>query len=73
MSTSGTTIKQIPQIPHVPAGAGAADLTLALEVAHDLHAPAGRAPEVATPAPTSLGTTRRTKARNRHHTPTRAA
>jgi hypothetical protein len=70
MSTFGTTIKQV---PHIPAGAGAAGLSLALEVAHDLHAPAGRAPEVATPAPASLGTARRTKARNRHHTPSRAA
>ena len=70
MSTSRTPVKQI---SHVPAGAGAADFTLALEVAYDLHAPAGRAPEVATAPPASLGTTRRTKARARHYAPSRAA
>lgn len=70
MSTFRTTIQQV---SHIPAGAGAADLSLALEVAYDLHTPAGRAPEVATVPPTSLGTARRTKARARHYAPTRAA
>ncbi|MEU6540595.1 hypothetical protein [Streptomyces sp. NPDC047000] len=72
MSTSRTTVP-IQRISHVPAGAGAADFTLALEVAYGLHTPAGRAPEVATTPPTSLGTTRRTKARSRHYAPSRAA
>ncbi|MHB9860734.1 hypothetical protein [Streptomyces sp. YIM S03343] len=70
MSIYGTTINRV---SHVPAGAGAADITMALEVAYDLHTPAPRAPELATPTPTSLGTTRRTKARTRHHTPSRTA
>ncbi|MEU5109902.1 hypothetical protein AB0G64_00190 [Streptomyces longwoodensis] len=41
----------IQQAVHAATGAGAADLALALGVAHALHAPVTRAPEVAGAAP----------------------
>ncbi|MFD8736773.1 hypothetical protein ACFV06_17915 [Streptomyces sp. NPDC059618] len=37
----------IKRVPHTTTAAGAAGLGLALAVAHELHAPAGRAPELA--------------------------
>ncbi|MGW2746699.1 hypothetical protein [Streptomyces sp. NPDC001450] len=44
----------IMQVSHQTAGTGPADLTLALSVAHALHAPAPRAPEVP-PVPQLMG------------------
>jgi hypothetical protein len=44
----------IKQVSHPVAGTGPAALALALEVAHELHAPVTRAPEVV-PAPQLMG------------------
>ncbi|MGA5896837.1 hypothetical protein [Streptomyces venetus] len=41
----------IQQVAHTEPGGDAAGVRLALAVAHELHAPAGRAPEVAPAAP----------------------
>ncbi|MFF8016054.1 hypothetical protein [Streptomyces sp. NPDC007929] len=56
----------IQQIAHAEPGGDPAGVGLALAVAHELHAPAGRAPEVA-PAPgtTTRRTGRSAKARRR--------
>jgi hypothetical protein len=50
----------ITQVSHTVPGADPAGFALALEVAHELHAPVTRAAEVAAPAPRT--TTRRTAA-----------
>ncbi|MFF9059735.1 hypothetical protein ACF09K_13765 [Streptomyces sp. NPDC014882] len=44
-------IKQVKQVSHRVTGVGAADLALALDLAHELHAPTPppRAPEIAVP------------------------
>ncbi|MCF4139079.1 hypothetical protein L1856_23440 [Streptomyces sp. Tue 6430] len=44
-------IKQVKQVSHQVTGVGAADLALALDVAHALHAPTAppRAPEIGVP------------------------
>ncbi|ALV34897.1 hypothetical protein [Streptomyces sp. CdTB01] len=55
----------IQQVSHPGAGTGPAAFTLALEVAYALHAPAGRAPEV---APVRAAGRRATTARTRRRT-----
>ncbi|MFG2129023.1 hypothetical protein ACGFNV_14660 [Streptomyces sp. NPDC048751] len=57
----------IKQVSHPVTGVGAADLGLALDVAYALHAPAGRAPEVATRTTAA----RRATARGRRRTTAR--
>jgi adenine/guanine phosphoribosyltransferase-like PRPP-binding protein len=58
----------VKQVSHTVAGADPAGLALALAVAHELHAPVKRAPEVAPAA----ATPRRTKAAHtRRRTPAR--
>ncbi|GGX98819.1 hypothetical protein GCM10010358_60610 [Streptomyces minutiscleroticus] len=62
-------VTQVAQIAHTVAGGDPAGLGLALEVARELHPPAGRAPEVAPPAlPRSV---RRSAARRRAARPRR--
>ncbi|WP_458244554.1 hypothetical protein [Streptomyces sp. MAI_2237] len=53
------------QVSHPGAGTGPAAFTLALEVAYELHAPAGRATEV---APARVAGRRATAARTRRRT-----
>ncbi|MBK3645336.1 MULTISPECIES: hypothetical protein [Streptomyces] len=55
----------IKQVSHPGAGTGPAAVTLALEVAYELHAPAGRAPEV---APALVAGRRATAGRSRRRT-----
>ncbi|MET9763208.1 hypothetical protein ABZ016_29910 [Streptomyces sp. NPDC006372] len=56
----------IQQVAHTDPGGDAAGVRLALAVAHELHAPAGRAPEVAPAAPRRATTgKKRTASRRR--------
>ncbi|MFD8304163.1 hypothetical protein ACFV29_17715 [Streptomyces sp. NPDC059690] len=55
----------IKQVCHPGAGTAPTAFTLALEVAYELHAPAGRAPEV---APAVVAGRRTTSARTRRRT-----
>ncbi|WP_037678740.1 hypothetical protein [Streptomyces griseus] len=57
----------IKQVSHPVTGVGAADLGLALGVAYALHAPAGRAPEVAS----RTAKAHRATARGRRRAPAR--